>query len=299
MLRNDPRYINSRKIAFQTALNDRLVRQEFSDYISTKGTFGRLCHTGGLYRLFNTTLVFGIMALLETDQARATEYRGFLEEFLENHKTETDLCSQRELQIIGLFLAKARSPLTVLSKHQVHTSAPKAMNDEINAGNSSAEDTWTPGEQDTAQSLLNHLGGFGHSTQFNVPNMVLDSQSSMQDPRFPYGPMPLSFDVNRLDLNHVNSFFGTEEVPESILPTTPMMANLAHGETTGMGTDIGDMWMRQPTLVPANAEFRAGDQSETPQQGMLGTVPSSGIQSPDLLLTPWTGLIDAIVPMHG
>ena len=102
MLRNDPRYINSRKIAFQTALNDRLVRQEFSDYISTKGTFCRLCHTGGLYRLFNTTLVFGIMALLETDQARATEYRGFLEEFLENHKTETDLCSQRELQIIGL-----------------------------------------------------------------------------------------------------------------------------------------------------------------------------------------------------
>ncbi|WFD35781.1 hypothetical protein MCUN1_002643 [Malassezia cuniculi] len=298
ILRNDSRFINSRNIAFQVAMNDRLVRKEFSESVHWPPTVARSFHIGGLYRLFNTTLVFGIMALIEKDPVRAAEARGFLEEFMEKHKNRTDLCSCRELQIVGLFLAKAQSPRTTLCKHQIRTRNPRQTDEQV-VPNLQSDDTSTPGEVDTAQSLLNHLGGFGHSTQFGVPNMVLDPHSNMQDARFPYGPMPLSFDINRLDLNRINSFVSTGDTPDTSFVSTPTMTNMApfdgsqmpqmggipmNGYAAGAGMTANAF---APSGVPLNAD--------PVQSGMIGSLPSTGAPTQDLLLTPWSGLIDAIV----
>ena len=295
MLRNDSRYINSRNIAFETALIDRQVRNEFSQAVNWNNSRIRPFHMGGLYRLFNTTLVFGIMALLEPDPVRATEYQGFLEEFMEQHKDRTDLCSRRELQIIDLFLTKSRSPRTMVCKHQIHKRAPRAIIDERSPASANPDESITPSEQDTAQSMLNHLGGFGHSTQFNVPNMVLDSQSSMQDARFPYGPMPLSFDINRLDLWRVNSFVGSGESADPMLSASPATASTMHYDNSRVTPAVGDVPIGPFSQVSNTTELGVGLPSEVLQQSVAGPSPSSGNQTPDLLLTPWTGLIDAIV----
>lgn len=273
----------------ETAHNDHLVRKEYADKVVWPPTGLRPFYVGGLYRLFNTTLMFGIMALLEPDPMRTSELEKLLEEFLQNHRNRTDLCSRREFQIVSLFLAKIRSPRTVLCKHKLRTNLPEGnFEDSARLSESSVDEGSVNDGKDFAQSLFNHLGGFGHSTQFGVPNMVLDSQSSMQDSRFPYGTMPLSFDINRLDLNQVNSFFNVgghqaslADAPQYQRYSQPIDGVAPFTTYASAGGSTAPFDVTLPAVDPITTC------SVSPQQHT--TSPN------DLLLSPWSGLIDAIV----
>lgn len=67
---------------------------------------------GGLYRLFNATMMMGVALLLDPNSPEAPEYSHRLDEFIEQHRVSDypDLCSKREVRIIELFRTKARDP---------------------------------------------------------------------------------------------------------------------------------------------------------------------------------------------
>ena len=91
---------------------DRLIRQEYQRDVAWLPDRARKVHMGGLYRLFNATMMIGISLLLDPNSPEAPEHLAILDEFIEQHRTSDfpDFCSKREVKIIELFRAKARDP---------------------------------------------------------------------------------------------------------------------------------------------------------------------------------------------
>ncbi|SPO24611.1 uncharacterized protein UTRI_03880 [Ustilago trichophora] len=113
VLRNSEKYSHSRKAAFESAKADRRVRQEYRKDVKWEPERARKVHMGGLYRLFNATMMIGIALLLDPNGPEAADFLSYLDEFIELHKHregEADQCSKREVKIIELFRAKARDP---------------------------------------------------------------------------------------------------------------------------------------------------------------------------------------------
>ena len=113
VLRNSEKYSHSRKAAFESAKADRRVRQEYRKDVKWEPERARKVHMGGLYRLFNATMMIGIALLLDPNGPEAPDFLSYLDEFIELHKHregEDDQCSKREVKIIELFRAKARDP---------------------------------------------------------------------------------------------------------------------------------------------------------------------------------------------
>ncbi|KAJ1026745.1 hypothetical protein NDA16_002042 [Ustilago loliicola] len=113
VLRNSEKYSHSRKAAFESAKADRRVRQEYRKDVKWEPERARKVHMGGLYRLFNATMMIGIALLLDPNGPEAPDFLSYLDEFIELHKHregEVDQCSKREVKIIELFRAKARDP---------------------------------------------------------------------------------------------------------------------------------------------------------------------------------------------
>ncbi|SNX83882.1 uncharacterized protein MEPE_02590 [Melanopsichium pennsylvanicum] len=113
VLRNSEKYSHSRKAAFESAKADRRVRQEYRKDVKWEPERARKVHMGGLYRLFNATMMIGIALLLDPNGPEAPDFLSYLDEFIELHKHregEADQCSKREVKIIELFRAKARDP---------------------------------------------------------------------------------------------------------------------------------------------------------------------------------------------
>ncbi len=113
VLRNSEKYSHSRKAAFESAKGDRRVRQEYRKDVKWDPEKARKVHMGGLYRLFNATMMIGIALLLDPNGPEAPDFLSYLDEFIELHKHregDVDQCSKREVKIIELFRAKARDP---------------------------------------------------------------------------------------------------------------------------------------------------------------------------------------------
>ncbi|TKY89321.1 hypothetical protein EX895_001852 [Sporisorium graminicola] len=113
VLRNSEKYSHSRKAGFESAKADRRVRQEYRKDVKWEPERARKVHMGGLYRLFNATMMIGIALLLDPNGPEAPDFLSYLDEFIELHKHregEADQCSKREVKIIELFRAKARDP---------------------------------------------------------------------------------------------------------------------------------------------------------------------------------------------
>ncbi|CDW97787.1 hypothetical protein [Sporisorium scitamineum] len=113
VLRNSEKYSHSRTAAFESAKADRRVRQEYRKDVKWEPERARKVHMGGLYRLFNATMMIGIALLLDPNGPEAPDFLSYLDEFIELHKHregEADQCSKREVKIIELFRAKARDP---------------------------------------------------------------------------------------------------------------------------------------------------------------------------------------------
>ena len=91
---------------------DRLIRQEYKRDVKWPSNRARKVHMGGLYRLFNATMMIGISLLLDPNSPEAPEQMAYLDEFIEQHKASDfpDFCSKREVKIIELFRAKAKDP---------------------------------------------------------------------------------------------------------------------------------------------------------------------------------------------
>lgn len=112
VLRNSEKYSHSRKAGFESAKADRRVRQEYRKDVKWEPERARKVHMGGLYRLFNATMMIGIALLLDPNSSEAPNFMSYLDEFIELHKHREgeDQCSKREVKIIELFRAKARDP---------------------------------------------------------------------------------------------------------------------------------------------------------------------------------------------
>ncbi|PWN52389.1 hypothetical protein IE53DRAFT_367260 [Violaceomyces palustris] len=113
VLRNNDKYAQSRTAAFESARSDRMVRREYRKDVQWSPDKARKTHMGGLYRLFNATMMIGIALLLDPNGPEAPEFMTYLDEFIELHRHrqgDTDQCSKREVKIIELFRAKAKDP---------------------------------------------------------------------------------------------------------------------------------------------------------------------------------------------
>ncbi|KAN0064768.1 hypothetical protein ACQY0O_001825 [Thecaphora frezii] len=116
VLRNSEKYSHSRAAAFESAMTDRMVRHEYRKDVKWEPDRARKVHMGGLYRLFNATMMIGIALLLNPNGPEANDFLSYLDEFIEHHRNrgegggDTDQCTKREVKIIELFRAKARDP---------------------------------------------------------------------------------------------------------------------------------------------------------------------------------------------
>ncbi|KAF8600446.1 hypothetical protein BDV93DRAFT_546391 [Ceratobasidium sp. AG-I] len=117
VLRAGEKYDPSRTACFDAARIDRRAREIFRREVSWPEHRARRDHMGGLYRLFNSTMILGIALLLNPAGPNAAELRGYLDDFIQIHAAQTahDDTSTREVKIIQLFRAKADDALRLRS----------------------------------------------------------------------------------------------------------------------------------------------------------------------------------------
>lgn len=135
VLRNSLKYSQSRTAAFASARADRLIRQEYHRDVGWPSNRARKAHMGGLYRLFNATMMIGIALLLDPNSSEAPDLITYLDEFIEKHRhAETqDQCSKREVKIIELFRTKAKDP-TWCAATATGGQKPNNGSNEVSAG---------------------------------------------------------------------------------------------------------------------------------------------------------------------
>lgn len=298
VLRSDPKYRRSREIAFEVAYTDRLARQAF-DRAVPKRSRARTCKLGGLYRLFNTVLIFGIMLLLERDPGRAAEQRAFLEEFVEQNSGRTDLCSRREVKIVQMFLARAdeRRATHGVPRRASHPGArgapgPAPAPRMATAPAQPQAPRWEDNE--FAQSFLTNLGGFNKALSLFPPSIA--NETPLQHNNL-YTAPPLSLDVNGLDL-----FRPSGDVSQPVDPASFDQRLAAYDDTLDPYSlsfsgvlPPGDS-SHTPGIFPGFQPFAPLDPYATtpkPAEGYVGGEPAPPM---DAGIMPWGGLINAIVP---
>lgn len=330
VLHSDARYRESQRVAFATAQADRIFRDEMRRTITWPSNRARNFHLGGVYRLFNTTLIFGIMMLREPDQSKTVDYRKVLEDFVERHQDRTDLCTRREVQIVRLFLKKADEPKKALVPHDVINSAHDSAGG-IGAAHAANSPTWfdaareeyrphthehshsastsMSGDQGVAQSLLNHLGGFGSNTHLEVEQPKDGMAFGMPDlTGAPYNSLSLSVDINRLDVQRnsepVNNqgWLSGALTPNNVSSHSTLSAPLA-SQTLDLrqpsaSADTGGSNASTGLMPQASSPFPGEDMSNLfggfgGNLNYSATTPTQS--STDSMVTPWGGLIDAIV----
>lgn len=203
VLRNSEKYSHSRKAAFESAKTDRRVRQEYRKDVKWEPERARKVHMGGLYRLFNATMMIGIALLLDPNGSEAPDFLSYLDEFIELHKHregEADQCSKREVKIIELFRAKARDPTWCATsatgaskrtaggdaKGKADDGSPKAARSKDAASKrGSSQDTGTAGVGTAAFSsamLLGNGGSKSNASQLARAGSVNTSESTTPPP---------------------------------------------------------------------------------------------------------------------
>ncbi|KAG8712006.1 hypothetical protein FRC11_001250 [Ceratobasidium sp. 423] len=116
VLRAGEKYEPSRNACFEAARIDRRARDVFRREVQWPDHRARRDHMGGLYRLFNSTMILGIALLLNPAGPNAAELRGYLDDFIQLHASQSvDVTSSREVKIIQLFRAKADDALRLRS----------------------------------------------------------------------------------------------------------------------------------------------------------------------------------------
>ncbi|PWN52101.1 hypothetical protein IE53DRAFT_378431 [Violaceomyces palustris] len=125
---NSEKYAQSKALALESAKADRNARIEFRSKVSWGRDRARKTFLAGLFRYFNATLTFGIALLMKPRGPEASEYRSYLEEFVELHrhqKEDPDQMNKQEVEIIQLFLAKASNPASSV-KSDSHATRKRA-----------------------------------------------------------------------------------------------------------------------------------------------------------------------------
>ncbi|KAG9082087.1 hypothetical protein FRC07_014315, partial [Ceratobasidium sp. 392] len=126
VLRMGDKYNPSRTACFDAARIDRRCREIFRHEVAWPDDRARRDHMGGLYRLFNSTMILGIALLLNPAGPNAAELRGYLDDFIQLHARQAahDVTSAREVKIVQLFRAKADDALRLRSPMK-HGSTPQ------------------------------------------------------------------------------------------------------------------------------------------------------------------------------
>ncbi|WFC96994.1 hypothetical protein MBRA1_003660 [Malassezia brasiliensis] len=300
VLRSDPKYRRSREIAFQVAHTDMLVRKAFDEAVP-EHTRSRQCKLGGLYRLFNTALIYGIMLLLERDPARAAEQKAFLEEFVAGNRHRTDLCSRREVTIVQMFLAKAQEPRHASKRRRKRSSvsqaashAPPSAGTSTSTTPENSQQSWEGSE--SAQSFLTNLGGFNKALSLFPPGIA--NEMPLQHDNT-YSAPPLSLDVNGLDLFRSAS----DAQPQTdITPFDQRLAMYEHDTFEPYGIDFQGLLQQPSTSGSGNTPssmFPQMSTAFTPSMDAYNAVPPQQQQQQlqmDSGIMPWGGFINAIVP---
>ncbi|KAJ1303623.1 hypothetical protein OPQ81_011805 [Rhizoctonia solani] len=89
VLRAGEKYEPSRNACFEAARIDRRARDVFRREVQWPDHRARRDHMGGLYRLFNSTMILGIALLLNPAGPNAAELRGYLDDFIQLHASQT------------------------------------------------------------------------------------------------------------------------------------------------------------------------------------------------------------------
>ncbi|CAE6342058.1 unnamed protein product [Rhizoctonia solani] len=167
VLRAGEKYEPSRNACFEAARIDRRAREGFRREVTWPDHRARRDHMGGLYRLFNSTMILGIALLLNPAGPNAAELRGYLDDFIQLHASQTtDVTSSREVKIIQLFRAKADDALRLRSPTKLSGSSTP-MPQMTREPPSQIQHTRHPGAR--AFSLDSHSAPFPSSSRTTPP----------------------------------------------------------------------------------------------------------------------------------
>ncbi|WFC97347.1 hypothetical protein MYAM1_000057 [Malassezia yamatoensis] len=308
VLKAESKYQKSRQIAFQTARSDMVVRQAFEEVVPSHART-RQCKLGGMYRLFNTMLIHGIMLLLEPDLQRVADSKAILEDFVKGYESRNDLNTRREVAIVRMFLAKAeeqrrpskRGRGSNHSARQSRSSAASRSKSKTQDASDSCK-SWDGNEP--AQSFLTNLGGYNKNLSLFPPGCT--NELPLQHDNT-YLAAPMSLDINGLDLlgMPVNA-----PQPVDGIPFDQRLA-LCDSDAFGLhGMDFSPYTTSQPNTIftPSNptnptanpvpntaggdADYMPNIATRVPTNQELNAI----LQQTDIGIIPWGGFINAIIP---
>ncbi|WFD41428.1 hypothetical protein MPSI1_000055 [Malassezia psittaci] len=311
VLKSESKYQKSRQIAFQTARSDMVVRQAFEKIVPFH-TRTRQCKLGGMYRLFNTMLIHGIMLLLEPDPQRVADSKAILEDFVKGYESRSDLNTRREVAIVRMFLAKAEeyrlaSKSGRNSNHSTRQSRSSAAPDTKRGSqkSSSTSDSclsWDGNEP--AQSFLTNLGGFNKNLSLFPPGLT--NELPLQHDNT-YLAAPMSLDINGLDLLGMpadapqpvdgtpfdqrlalydSDAFGFNGIDYTPYATSQPQSILTPTNPTNSAVNA------MPSTTAAHADYMPGISNRVPTNQEL----NAALQQNDTGIMPWGGFINAIIP---
>lgn len=294
VLRTNSKYSRSREIAFDTARNDRYVRDEF-DKVVPPDTRARCYQLGGLYRLFNTVLMYGIMLLLERDPKEREANKAFLEQFIEQNKMRTDLCSRREIKIVQMFLSRAEEHNRDAAKRRAQRASARAQaqaSQDNSVANSTPERSQSWDDLESAQTFLTNLGSFnGASLETGAAQPPMQTNDA-------YFPPTTGAEMN-LNLLQPGSDLMSDLDPSSAAATFDqrlamydtdflMQPNVWQGGFSyPSGTTPGYMPTDPASLFPMMQSSSSFDSAYVPMppQGFS----SNGMTQPNMM--PWEGMM--------
>ncbi|KDN53457.1 hypothetical protein K437DRAFT_260666 [Tilletiaria anomala UBC 951] len=330
VLRNSDKYSQSRKAAFQSAKMDRLIRQEYHREVNWSSDRARKVHMGGLYRLFNATMMIGVALLLDPNSSEAPELLAILDEFIEQHRASdlADFCSKREVKIIELFRAKAQDPSWCAATatgarkranaQRARTTTPKlgppvsSMRTDItptkkastvgptaagtvaglsNISTPPDESTTSSNDNDLAQTIFDQLGGLENFGLYQ--NSVPPADGTL-------APQPMTLDLNG-GFDEFITFWS--EGPTASTPAPPETKDVKAStgmtpSTSQVGCAFGSLdTLSSPATGTDMNVFGKGAMNVSFPPGAT-LAPASRGNSDDSTLIPWGGLIEAIAPSN-
>ncbi|KAG8733462.1 hypothetical protein FRC12_018879 [Ceratobasidium sp. 428] len=198
VLRAGDKYNPSRTACFDAARIDRRCREIYRREVVWPDNRARQDHMGGLYRLFNSTMILGIALLLNPAGPNAAELRGYLDDFIQLHANHAahDATSAREVKIIQLFRAKAddalrlRSPMKPGSTPQMTSQPPNQMTTVARPPRSSRGFTMDSPYPSSASRNSPPHGNHRPRSRTSTSSMTISTTNVIDNPPLPPGVSP-------------------------------------------------------------------------------------------------------------
>ncbi|KAB5589336.1 Fungal specific transcription factor domain containing protein [Ceratobasidium theobromae] len=281
VLRADEKYGPSRNACFEAARIDRQAREVFRREVQWPDHRARRDHMGGLYRLFNSTMILGIALLLNPAGPNAAELRGYLDDFIQLHVAQAahDPTSAREVKIIQLFRAKADDALRLRSPAknttpQMTREPPNGAHSRHNARAFSLDSHNPPifpstrrtsPPQNSVRINSPPAGARRPRSRTSLSSVLIPNQTPIDNPPLPPGVSPPAYTSQAFSPTTTFAVSNHRRSPSvSLSPTTPREAQALLSPAPravspflmlGLGTEGGTPPTSNPALTSPNSTF--------------------------------------------